>query len=109
MTHLKQLFGFGSKLMLSGLIDSIYQNIYQIVIGKKFNVLDVGYFTQANQLVRTPAITMTSIIQRVTYPMLSSIQNDEQRLNYAYLLNIAFICCCYFSATFRTCSGELIR
>ncbi|WP_434172093.1 hypothetical protein AHYW_000906 [Providencia manganoxydans] len=84
----KQLFGFGSKLMLSGLIDSIYQNIYQIVIGKKFNVLDVGYFTQANQLAKTPAITMTSIIQRVTYPMLSSIQNDEQRLNHAYLLTL---------------------
>ncbi|EMD1718120.1 lipopolysaccharide biosynthesis protein [Providencia stuartii] len=83
-----QLFGFGSKLMLSGLIDSIYQNIYQIVIGKKFNVLDVGYFTQANQLVRTPSITMTAIIQRVTYPMLSSIQNDEQRLNNAYLLTL---------------------
>ncbi|EMC2742557.1 oligosaccharide flippase family protein [Providencia rettgeri] len=84
----RQLFDFGSKLMLSGVIDSIYQNIYQIVIGKKFNVLDVGYFTQANQLVRTPAMTMTSIIQRVTYPMLSSIQNDEQRLNNAYLLTL---------------------
>ncbi|WP_426578383.1 lipopolysaccharide biosynthesis protein [Xenorhabdus stockiae] len=82
----KHLFGFGSNLMLSGLIDSIYQNIYQIVIGKKFNVLDVGYFTQANQLIRTPATTMTSIIQRVTYPMLSSLQNDEQLLNKAYLL-----------------------
>ncbi|MDO7830236.1 lipopolysaccharide biosynthesis protein [Providencia alcalifaciens] len=82
----RHLFGFGSKLMLSGLIDSIYQNIYQIVIGKKFNVLDVGYFTQANQLIQTPATTMTAIIQRVTYPMLSSIQNDEQKLNSAYLL-----------------------
>ncbi|QXB05531.1 lipopolysaccharide biosynthesis protein [Providencia rettgeri] len=82
------LFGFGSKLMLSGLIDSIYQNIYQIVIGKKFNVLDVGYFTQANQLIQTPATTMTAIIQRVTYPMLSSIQNDEQKLNSAYLLTL---------------------
>lgn len=82
------LFGFGSKLMLSALIDSIYQNIYQIVIGKKFNVLDVGYFTQANQLIKTPATTMTAIIQRVTYPMLSSIQNDENRLNAAYLLTL---------------------
>lgn len=82
------LFGFGLKLMLSGLIDSIYQNIYQIVIGKKFNVLDVGYFTQANQLIQTPATTMTAIIQRVTYPMLSSIQNDEQKLNSAYLLTL---------------------
>ncbi|MEX9690606.1 lipopolysaccharide biosynthesis protein [Providencia sp. PROV254] len=84
----RHLFGFGSKLMLSALIDSIYQNIYQIVIGKKFNVLDVGYFTQANQLIKTPATTMTSIIQRVTYPMLSSIQNDEDRLNTAYLLTL---------------------
>ncbi|MFL7851924.1 lipopolysaccharide biosynthesis protein [Providencia rettgeri] len=84
----RHLFGFGSKLMLSGLIDSIYQNIYQIVIGKKFNVLDVGYFTQANQLIQTPATTMTAIIQRVTYPMLSSIQNDEQKLNSAYLLTL---------------------
>ncbi|WP_272582102.1 MULTISPECIES: lipopolysaccharide biosynthesis protein [unclassified Providencia] len=82
------LFGFGSKLMLSALIDSIYQNIYQIVIGKKFNALDVGYFTQANQLIKTPATTMTAIIQRVTYPMLSSIQNDENRLNAAYLLTL---------------------
>ncbi|EQC1056700.1 TPA: oligosaccharide flippase family protein [Providencia rettgeri] len=84
----RNLFGFGSKLMLSGLIDSIYQNIYQIVIGKKFNVLDVGYFTQANQLIQTPATTMTTIIQRVTYPMLSSIQNDQQKLNRAYLLTL---------------------
>ncbi|MEQ5679570.1 lipopolysaccharide biosynthesis protein [Providencia rettgeri] len=84
----RHLFGFGSKLMLSGLIDSIYQNIYQIVIGKKFNVLDVGYFTQANQFIQTPATTMTAIIQRVTYPMLSSIQNDEQKLNSAYLLTL---------------------
>lgn len=84
----RHLFGFGSKLMLSGLIDSIYQNIYQIVIGKKFNVLDVGYFTQANQLIQTPATTMTAIIQRVTYPMLSSIQNNESRLNAAYLLTL---------------------
>ncbi|MEM8270165.1 lipopolysaccharide biosynthesis protein [Morganella morganii] len=84
----RHLFGFGSKLMLSGLIDSIYQNIYQIVIGKKFNVLDVGYFTQANQLIKTPATTMTAIIQRVTYPMLSSIRNNENRLNAAYLLTL---------------------
>lgn len=88
LASFKQLFGFGSKLMLSGLIDSVYQNIYQIVIGKKFNVLEVGYFTQANQLIKTPATTMTAIIQRVTYPMLSSIQNDEQRLNAAYLLTL---------------------
>ncbi|KGK10161.1 lipopolysaccharide biosynthesis protein [Vibrio navarrensis] len=82
------LFGFGSKLLLSGLIDSLFQNIYQLVIGKQFSATDVGYFTQANQLVRTPATTMVTIIQKVTYPLLSGIQREPQRLNCAYLLII---------------------
>lgn len=82
------LFGFGSKLLLSSLLDTLYQNIYQLVIGKQFNAADVGYFTQANQLVRTPAATMSIIIKNVTYPLLSGIQQDSQRLNHAYLLII---------------------
>ena len=82
------LFGFGSKLLLSSLLDTLYQNIYQLVIGKQFNATDVGYFTQANQLVRTPAATMSIIIKNVTYPLLSSIQQESQRLNHAYLLII---------------------
>lgn len=58
------------------------------MIGKQFNATDVGYFTQANQLVRTPAVTMATIIKNVTYPLLSGIQQDSQRLNHAYLLII---------------------
>ncbi|UTM56561.1 lipopolysaccharide biosynthesis protein [Photobacterium sp. CCB-ST2H9] len=84
----KDLFGFGSKLLAAGLIDSFYQNIYQIVIGRQFSAYSVGQFTQANQLVKTPASTITMVIQRVTYPMLSGIQNDKQRLESAYLLTI---------------------
>ncbi|NAW68161.1 oligosaccharide flippase family protein [Vibrio sp. V30_P3S12P165] len=82
------LFGFGSKLLLSSLLDTLYQNIYQLVIGKQFNAIDVGYFTQANQLVRTPAATMSIIIKNVTYPLLSGIQQEPKRLNNAYLLII---------------------
>ncbi|TFT39332.1 lipopolysaccharide biosynthesis protein, partial [Proteus mirabilis] len=76
------------KIMISGLIDCVYQNIYQVIIGKKFTTIDVGYFTQANQLVRTPSITITSIIQRVTYPILSSIQDNEKSLNENYILTL---------------------
>lgn len=82
------LFGFSSKLLLSSLLDTLYQNIYQLVIGKQFNATDVGYFTQANQLVRIPAATISIIIKNVTYPLLSSIQQELQRLNHAYLLII---------------------
>ncbi|MDW3133494.1 lipopolysaccharide biosynthesis protein [Vibrio sp. 1288] len=83
-----ELFGFGSKLLVSGLIDSIYQNIYQLIIGKQFNAVDVGHFTQANQLAKVPAQTFTAIIQRVTYPMLSEMQEHPEKLNAAYLLTL---------------------
>lgn len=82
------LFGFGSKLLVAGLIDTVYKNIYQIVIGKQFSTLQVGLFTQANQLASVPAMTFTSIIQRVTYPMLSNIQNDINKFENTYLLTL---------------------
>ncbi|MCV5276886.1 oligosaccharide flippase family protein, partial [Escherichia coli] len=78
----------GSKLLVSGLIDSIYQNIYQLIIGKQFNAIDVGHFTQANQLAKVPDQTFTAIIQRVTYPMLSEMQEHPEKLNAAYLLTL---------------------
>lgn len=83
-----ELFGFSSKLLLTSLIDAIYNNIYQIIIGKLFSSAQVGFFIQAKTLSNTPAMTMTSIIQRVTYPMLSQIQNNTEKLDSAYLLTL---------------------
>lgn len=82
------LFGFGSKLLAAGLIDTVFKNIYQIIIGKQFSANQVGLFTQANQLVSVPAMTLTSIIQRVTYPMLSNIQNDIEKFDATFLLTL---------------------
>ena len=82
------LFGFGSKLLVASLIDTVFKNIYQMVIGKQFNASQVGFFTQANQLSLIPAMTMTTVIQRVTYPMLSNIQNDVNKFEDTYLLTL---------------------
>lgn len=82
------LFGFGSKLLAAGLIDTVFKNIYQIIIGKHFSAAQVGLFTQANQLASVPAMTLTTVIQRVTYPMLSNIQNDVDKFEEAYLLTL---------------------
>ncbi|WP_318469400.1 lipopolysaccharide biosynthesis protein [Photobacterium leiognathi] len=84
----KELFGFGSKLLASALLATIYENIYQIIIGKLFNAGQLGLFTQAKNLSSIPAMTLTAIIQRVTYPMMSHIQNDQQALDKAYLLTL---------------------
>ncbi|MFM4828527.1 lipopolysaccharide biosynthesis protein [Aeromonas rivipollensis] len=82
------LFGFGSKLLLSGLLEAIYNNIYQIIIGKKFSPSIVGEFTQANQLACVPAVTLTNIIQRVTYPMLSQLQKDTAKMDIVHSLSL---------------------
>lgn len=79
-----ELFGFGSKLMVSGLIDTIYRNIYLIVIGRVFSAADLGYYTRAHQFTDFPSSNVSGIIQRVTYPILCSIQNEDERLSDVY-------------------------
>lgn len=90
----KELFGFGSKLMLSGLLDTVYKNIYQVVIGKKFTSAELGFFTRAKGLAQLPSSNITNIIQRVTFPILSEMQDNMTQLatNYRKLLKMsAFI------------------
>lgn len=84
----KSLFSFGSKLLLSRLIHTIYQNIYLIVIGRLFSVAELGYYTRAKQLNDFPSINITSILQRVTFPLLSGIQDANIRLKENYRLII---------------------
>lgn len=80
----KELFSFGSKLLASGLLDVTYRNIYTLVIGKKFASADLGYYTRADQFAQFPSSNLTGIIQRVTFPVLSEIQDDTERLATAY-------------------------
>ncbi len=80
----KELFSFGFSLLLSGLFNVIYLNIYTIVIGKKFSSKDLGFYTRADQFAQFPSINLTGILQRVTYPILSNIQDDKERLTLAY-------------------------
>jgi len=86
----RELFSFGSKMMLSGLLDAIYYNIYQVMIGKQYNAKELGFFTRANGLATLPAQNITDIIIRVAYPVLSEIQNDVKRLetNYRRMLKM---------------------
>ncbi len=73
-------FSFGYKLTLSGLLESIFNNIYLIVIGKYFSVAQVGFYTRAETMKQLPVINISSSLQKVTYPLFASIQNDDQRL-----------------------------
>lgn len=80
----RQLFSFGSKLLASGLIDTLFTNIYLLVIGKIFNASSLGFYTQADRFTKLPSSNITGILQRVTYPVLCSIQDDDNRLREDY-------------------------
>lgn len=80
-----ELFSFGSKILASGLLDTIFRNIYYAVIGKYFSATELGYYSRADQFQSVPSTNLQDIIGRVTYPVLSSIQNDKGRLRTAYI------------------------
>lgn len=80
----KDLFSFGSKLLISGLIDTVYRNIYYFIIGKYFSAVELGYFTRADQFQALPSQQLTGVFGRVSYPILSTIQNDVKKLRNAY-------------------------
>ena len=83
-TSFRELFSFGSKMLVSALLDTIYCNIYTIVIGKCFSSTSLGVYSRADNFAQYPSSNITSVLQSVTFPVLSSIQNEEERLADAY-------------------------
>ena len=83
-TSFKEMWAFGSKLLASGLIDTAWKEVYQVVIGKCYNPATLGLYTRAKQFADLCSSNLTSVVQRVSYPVLSSIQDDRVRLKGAY-------------------------
>ncbi len=85
-------FGFGYKLMLSSVFHNVFQNIYNIIIGKYYSPQALGYFERSKQFATYPSETLTGVINKVTYPLLSSIQDDKNKLEYLYkkLIRVSF-------------------
>lgn len=80
----KEMFDFGWKLLVSGLINTIWTEIYQVVIGKFYQPQTLGQYTRAQQFSSIFSSNLTSIIQRVSYPVLSQLQDDKERLKSGY-------------------------
>ena len=80
----KELFSFGSKLLASGLIDTAYRNIYYLIIGKYFSAAELGFYTRADMFNNLPSQNINGIISRVSYPVLATLQNDDDQLKAGY-------------------------
>jgi len=78
------LFGFGWKMMLSALLDAVWKELYQAVVGKFYNPATLGQYTRARHYANLFSSNLTTVVQRVTYPVLSNIQDDKERITYVY-------------------------
>lgn len=79
-TSFKSLFGYGSKLLIAGLYAQILNNVYNICLGKFYPTASLGYYTRAKSFADLSAGTVVSVIQQVTFPILSSAQDDREKL-----------------------------
>ncbi len=80
----KYMWGFGWKLMVSGILDSTWNQLFQVVVGKYYSPATLGQYTRSNEYASIFSTNLTTIIHRVTYPVLSEVQDDKARMVAAY-------------------------
>jgi O-antigen/teichoic acid export membrane protein len=85
-------YKFGYKLVLSGLLDTIFKNSYNILIGKYFSAQILGFYERAKQFSEYPSSTLTGVLAKVTYPLLAQVQDEAKRLESIYrkLIRVSF-------------------
>ncbi len=84
MQSLKSLFAFGSNMLFASLINTVFARLYLIVIGKVFSAASLGYYTRADQFRMIPVGAISSIIERVSFPIFSTLQDDTRLLLKGY-------------------------
>lgn len=80
----KYMWGFGWKLLASGILNNVWNQLYQVVIGKCYTSSTLGHYTRANDYANLFSANLTSIVQRVSYPVLSEMQDNKERMVLGY-------------------------
>lgn len=80
--QLKRLFSFGWKILLSGLIDTVWQNVYGLVIGKKYSNADLGTYNRGEQFPKIIATNLSTAIQSVMLPAYAKVQDEPEKLRH---------------------------
>lgn len=91
-TSLKSLGGYGVKLMFASLINTFYNNLYALFIGKKYSAGELGYYSRADQFVSFGSSNMSSVLSRVSFPILCEQQYNISELAASYRKFIRLSC-----------------
>lgn len=84
LDRLRNLFKFGVNILISGLVYTLYGQLYILIIGKKFKANDLGCYTRADQFYSFPSSNICEILKRVYFPALCQIRDDKEHLISAY-------------------------
>lgn len=103
MESFRVLFSFGSKLLLSSLLHTLYTNLYTLIIGKKFADVELGYFNRAYTLAQFPSTNFTNIIVRAVYPIQTQLQDDDEKLNDIFFKYLRMACFLIFPIMVAFC------
>lgn len=76
----KNLFGFGSWVLSSAIIQAIFDNIYKVVIGKFYSAAQLGFYTKAKTLQQMGSNQLTFAVSSVSFPVFSKLQDDKNQL-----------------------------
>lgn len=80
----KYMWGFGWKLLASGILNNVWNQLYQVVIGRCYTSSTLGHYTRANEYASIFSSNLSLIVQRVSYPVLAEIQDDKERMVQGY-------------------------
>lgn len=78
------MWGYGWKLLVSGLLNNIWNELYQVVVAKFYNPATLGQYTRSRQFGQIFSQNLTQIVQRVSFPVLAELQDDKEKLVAAY-------------------------
>ena len=81
---LRTLGKFGSNMLFSGLLNTIFVKGYSVIIGKLYSAVALGLYETAQQLVNLCVDTLTNVAGQVNFPLLAKLQNDPDRMRMAY-------------------------
>ncbi len=76
----RELFSFGWKMFVSGILDTLYNNIYNIIIGRLFNLTTLSYYNRGSNVPNTGMTMINSTLGGVLFPAFSEIQDDRERM-----------------------------
>lgn len=80
----KYLWSYGSKILGASIIQQVYDNLYPLVIGKFFSATSLGLYSRANAFATLPSSNLSSILGNVTFPVLSKLSDNQQKLTDVY-------------------------